>query len=576
MHLPVFLLFTLSLFAVACSTSTPGAQPRPSYGPPDAAIATPIPSPFTDLVANAAQARRGGVLTLGNRGDPPAGFDPMRTSSIALHHVGGALFGPGSLVMRCRENMYLVCPYLARKWTVNADFTQWTFFLQDDVTWHDGTLFTPEDVKFWYDLAYSGAAIGERTRAPAYFATDLGELKQVEVLPGNQVRITLTQPAPLLLDVLMNPRHKIAHPARLMQPRLEAGEMSIAPTDVGLVGTGPFRLERYDQGSLIKVRRYDKYWEHDALGNSMPYLDGIDYVIIPNPATMDAAFRSGRLDGGARGEGHYLTAERKAAYDKDLGDKVTYVQMQGGVFRLAFNVLKEGPWQDARVRRAFALWIDKEAVIPAALGGLGYLSPVLGPSNPFTSANFANWPGFNRGTLEENRAQAKALMDEAGYAKGFSMGYLCRDITLPRCEFLHAQLAGLGIELKLSVVDEAEWNRGRISLDYDSQSGANTTSPVPEGTEVAFGRFSRNPDAYAKHEDPQVERLYQRLYAARSYAQRLAAWRAIEQYVILEQAYVVPIAGTYQIVPYRSYVKGWKISPSHYLNQDLANVWLDK
>ena len=55
--------------------------------------------------------RYGGIMVLANRSDPPAGFDPLRTSSIALHHIAGALFGSGNLVARCRENIYAICPY---------------------------------------------------------------------------------------------------------------------------------------------------------------------------------------------------------------------------------------------------------------------------------------------------------------------------------------------------------------------------------------------------------------------------------------------------------------------------------
>ncbi|MBI4203369.1 MAG: ABC transporter substrate-binding protein [Chloroflexi bacterium] len=575
MPLPLLALVAAAVALLAAACVAPADDSPPTGTPP--LVATPTPSPLLDLVRNAQDAQRGGILTLANRDDPPTGFDPMRTSSIALHHVGGALFGPGNLVMRCRENMYLICPLLARRWVANEDFTQWTFTIQDRVTWHDGAPFTAQDVKFWYEMAAYGAAVGDRTRAPAYFTTELGEAPTVEVLPGNLVRITLQQPSPMFLDVLMNPRYKIAHPAHLMGPRLEAGDMSVAPADVGLVGAGPFRLERYDPGTLVQVRRYERYWERDGMGNALPYLDGINYVIMPNPEAMDAAFRVGRLDGGARGEGHYLTVERMAGYHKDLPGKVYFAQMQGGIFRLAFNVLNEGPWQDVRVRRAIALWIDKEASIPSVLGGFGYISPVLGPANPFTSANFVNWPGFNRASLEANRAEALRLMADAGYASGFTMGYLCRDITLPRCEFLHAQLAGLGVNLQLNVVDEALWNLGRISLSYDAQSGPNTTPPVPEGTEISLGRYGKNPDALAKHEDPQVDRLYQALYNARTYDQRLAAWRAIEEYVILQHAYIVPIAGTLQLVPYRIYVKGLVIPPEDgHTHTDFATVWLDK
>ena len=100
------------------------------------------------------------------------------------------------------------------------------------------------------------------------------------------------------------------------------------------------------------------------------------------------------------------------------------------------------------------------------------------------------------------------MMEEAGYEDGFSMGHLCRALNPAPCEFLKAQLAGLGIDLRLQMVDEGEWNRARISLDYDSQQGRLTPSPIPEGTESVYGRYSENPDAYAKHEDPRVDELY--------------------------------------------------------------------
>ena len=101
--------------------------------------------------------RYGGVLILANRGDPAAGFDSMRSSDIGLHHVGGSLFGGGNLVKRCSENVYLICPELARSWTASPGLEEWTFTIRDGVRWHDGAPFNAEDAKFWLDLAAFGA-----------------------------------------------------------------------------------------------------------------------------------------------------------------------------------------------------------------------------------------------------------------------------------------------------------------------------------------------------------------------------------------------------------------------------------
>ncbi|PZC45424.1 MAG: ABC-type transport system, substrate-binding protein [Chloroflexi bacterium] len=521
--------------------------------------------------------KRGGTLVLANRSDPPAGFDTLRTSSIALHHVAGALFGPGNLVMRCRENMYLVCPYLATSWLANPGFTEWTFTIRDDVYWHDGTLFSAEDAKFWFDLVFYEATVGDKVRAPAYFKGELGDLESVEVIEHSRLRLTFAERNPFFPDILANPRFKIAHPRHLMQPRIEQGEVSISPIDVGLVGLGPFKLEKYDRGSVVSVRRFDQYWEKNADGESLPYLDGIDYVVMPDPFAMDVAFRSGRLDGGARGQGHYLTTQRKAGYLRDLGEDVVFSEMDGGNFRLAFNVLRPGPWQDPKVRRAIALWIDKRAALPTALRGFGWTSPDLGPPTLPVPTHFINWPKFDAGTLEEKRAEAERLLKEAGYAEGFSLGHLCRALNPVPCEFLEAQLSDLGIDLQLQLVDEGAWNRARTSLDYDTQQGRLTPSPIPEGTESVYGRYSENPDAYGKHEDPHVDELYRLLRNALTFEQRVKLWRDIETYLFVEQTYVIPIAESVNVAPYRSYVKGLVIpTEDGHTNTDFSTVWLDK
>lgn len=519
----------------------------------------------------------GDILVLANRGDPPAGFDTLRTSSIALHHVAGAIFGPGNLVMRCRENMYFICPYLATHWVTNLGFTEWTFTIRGDAYWHDGVPFTAEDVKFWFDLVYFGIKIGDKVRAPAYFKGELGDIEKVEVLAGNRVRFVFRQRNPHFLDILANPRFKIAHPRHLMQPRIEKGEVSISPLDVGAVGLGPFKLESYERGSVVRVRRFDQYWEKDANGGSLPYLDGIDYIIMPDPFSMDAALRAGRIDGGARGQGHYLTVERKSGYTRSLGDDVFFAEIEGGNFRLAFNMLKEGPWQDPRVRRAMALWIDKQAAIPLALGGFGWTAPDLGPPNIPIPRYFINWPKFNAGLLENRRAEAKLLMAEAGYADGFSIGHLTRSLNTATGEFLMAQLAGLNIDVHLQVVDEGEWNRARVSLDYDSQEGRLTPSPIPEGTESVYGRYSKNPDAYAKHEDIKIDQMYYRLREALTFEQRVQIWRDIERYLFQEQTYIIPVAEAINVVPYRSYVKGLAVpTEDAHTHTDFATVWLDR
>lgn len=522
--------------------------------------------------------RYGGVLKLANRGDPPAGFDPLRTSSIALHHPGGALFGPGNLVMRCRENMYLVCPYLATQWTVNSGFTEWTFTIRQDVYWHDGSALSPEDIKFWLDLALFGTVDGVPVRAPAYFSNSLSSVSRVEVLTNNRVKISLFKRTPQLLEIISDPRFKIAHPSRSFRDKIQGGSTNIGPADVGFIGIGPFEFREFTPGSIIKLRKSNNYFESTVYGQ-LPYLDGIDFIIMPDPFAMDVAFRTGRLDGGARGQKHYLSLGRMTGYVKDLGSTVKFMKVDGGNFRLAFNVLNPGPWNEPSVRRAISLWIDKESAIPGALGGFGYTTPNLfAPDTevPEIRAAFINWPKFDLESLEKKRKNARVLMQESGYVEGFTMSHLCRSINLLPCEYLKAELSGLGIDLRLDVIDEGEWTEARGSLRFDSQQGRLTPSPIPEATESVFGRYSKNPDAYSKHEDHYVDNLYSELRESLDFQSRVTRWREIEKYLFLEQTYVIPIAESINVIPYRTNVNGLftPIEDAH-THTDFATVWIE-
>ena len=107
-----------------------------------------------------------------------------------------------------------------------------------------------------------------------WFKGDLGDVRRVEVLPGNRLRVTLGQRSRLYPNVLSNPRLKVGHPKHLMEQRIQQGEVNVAPLDVGVVGTGPFRLAEYERDSVVRLRRFEAYWEKDAGANRLPYLEG--------------------------------------------------------------------------------------------------------------------------------------------------------------------------------------------------------------------------------------------------------------------------------------------------------------
>ncbi len=538
------------------------------------------------IVAGDETPKPGQIATFGVRRDPPAAFDMMMTTIwYDLHQVGSPVWGSGNLVRPCLENVYAVCPALASEWEHNADFTQWTFTIRDGVKWHDGTAFTVEDAKFWFDLAFTGYKSGDKVRRPAWYATKMGKFRSAEIVGGNQLRITLEERNPLFAEILKTPYFTFAHPRHLVQPKLDEGTTEVAPLDVNLMGTGPYMLEgEYERGVIARVRKNDAYWEKDAQGRQLPYLDGMDFAIMSNPEAMDAAIRVGRLDGGSPGGGYTLSRERYDAYKNDLGDQFYAVQVSSAGpsagSGLAFNVLKEGPWQDVRVRRAMSLWLDRQQAI-TAVGGFGVLGGLLNPSNPFSNTDVNEWPGYDPATKAQDREEAKRLLAEAGYAGGgFTMNYNCLTTTTwrARCVFLNAQLAELGIELKLDLMDVATWKEAGQSLNYAAiQSAAGVVSYIPEANEAAMSRFSVSPGAFVKHEDVKVDEYFSRLKSAITLDQRIAVWKEFEKYWLLEQVYSASLSAGLTTIPYRTWTKGRIMGPEEIMAyMDFATVWLDK
>jgi peptide/nickel transport system substrate-binding protein len=108
-------------------------------------------------------------------------------------------------------------------------------------------------------------------------------------------------------------------------------------------------------------------------------------------------------------------------------------------------------------------------------------------------------------------------------------------------------------------------------IDGDCQ---NIVNPLLDGTK--FLPHSVSDANYGYFEDPEEIALYDKMLREQDFAKQRELMRQFEKYVLDTQAHEIMLLWRYRIVPYRSYVKGFKISPSHYVNQDLARIWLDK
>ena len=578
--LPAMVVMALVLLAIiaACSSDDPTPTntiaPTATSGP--GVTSTPGATP-TATSAPVVQPKYGGILRVAHRADVPAAWDTMRSTNYNLTPLTSAIAGEGNLVQACFADETTICPAFAESWEVNDDFTVWTFKVRDGLTFHDGAPLTAEEFRYWIDLFVNGAKVGDKVRLPGVAKSQFGDFKNVETLDGNRVRITLNTPDAFYLDSLGMHRIPIFHPKHLFEPAIQAGNVDVTPSEFGNIGAGPFKFVSYERGVGIEVERFDDYYEKDEDGNQLPFLDGIEYSILSDPAAFHAAFRTGRLDVGARGQGYYVSQDMVPQYQASLPGDVYFMEIAGGESAgLGFNTM-EGPFVDKRLREAISLWIDRQSSIDTLNLGNGRIrAGFLDTTN--STPGYLTWPGYNPATKEADKAKARQLIADAG-AQGLDFTIILPNTQVTAMEWWVGAIDGLGISADLQVMDVTAFDARKAGTDWIANwTGGSLDLGTPSSVNFAFGRKSDSPYAGMVHEDAKVAQLAQSLGDVTTNEDRLRILREIEAYIFKEQFYMIHGSVGVSLIPARGYVKGAKaafvLNPPTYAS--FARTWMDK
>lgn len=430
--------------AEAAATTAPEATEAPAAEAtmaPEAAATTAPVAPTTAPAGG--DTTDGAVLTYGLAGT----FDKIDPNATTFSRVGRvALHIVDPLIWQPTPGTYEAG--LATEWSANADATEYTFKLREDVTFHDGTPFNAAAVKFTFDRI-----VDPETKAQTAFSL-LGPYKETQIVNDYEIKVIFNSSFAPFYNSLSTSYLAPVSPTAF--ERVGAADWGITE----MVGTGPFMLESYVPDSEIVLTRNPDYnWGPAFTGASGPAkLSQIVFKIITEPATRIASLETG--------ETNFVEEVPEIDFSR-ISETPEFtainVPQPGSGHSLMMNQ-QNPPMDDLAVRRAIQLASDKEGMITAIWNGIG--EPGCGP---ITHATY----GFDEATCSMytyDVEAANATLEEAGWVdsdgdgirekdgKPLTIGHFYRAeaaVSSQMADYMKSDLAKVGIDVQLNGLSQA-------------------------------------------------------------------------------------------------------------------------
>jgi peptide/nickel transport system substrate-binding protein len=497
---------------------------------------------------------RGGHLVYAVDAEPP-NYDCQGTTTFALLQTVGPHYS--RLIKIDPEKFPGFTGDLAETWEASADKLTYTFHLRDGVKFHDGTSLTSEDVKATFDRIRQPPEGVISVRKAAY-----EDIATIETPDPRTVVFKLGKPNASMLQTLGSPWNCVVPAAKI--------KVDSKWPEKNILGSGPFRFKEHVAGSHWTGERFEQYWD-----KGKPYLDGFRAIFVKGSAMVNA-LQGGQILAEFRG----LAPAERDKLKSALGDKIVVQETPWLCkFDLFFNNEKK-PYDDIRVRHALSLAIDrwKGAQNLSRIAFVRNVGGMLRPGDELAISDdeLAKLPGFGRDG-EAAKKEAKRLLQEAG-VPNISFQLLTRNVPMPFnpvAVFLIDQWRQIGLKVDQNALDVAAEKSAFIAGNFEVGLDANCSDIDEPNTQLlVYLSTDKSPVSFSHFTDRELDGLYEKQKRATTDADRKALLRQFETRLI-EQSYTVPVVWWHRIVLHWTQLKGWKILPSHYLNQDLAGVWID-
>ena len=503
----------------------------------------------------------GGILKTSHF-DSPASMSMLEEATGAANRPMMGVFN--NLVMFKQDiaqaSLQSIVADLATAWSWNEDGTELTLPLRQGVRWHDGKPFTARDVICTWNLLTDNSTDKLRLNPRKSWYRNL---KQVIANGDYEVTFRLKRSQPSFLALLASgwsPVYPCQVPAR---------EMRSHP-----IGTGPFKFGTFKPNESIVVARNPLYWKQDR-----PYLDGIEYTIIPDVATRMLAFIAGKFD---------IASPFGVTIPllKDVRSRVPEAVCEVTSTNISRDLIinrATPPFDNPDLRRAMALSLDRQAFIDILSAGQGDIGGAMLPPPEgiwgMPPEMLRTLPGYDP-DVQKNRAEARQIMNVLGYGPDHRLPVKLstRNMAAVRdpAVLLIDQLKEIYLDGDLEAIDTAQWYPKLMRKDYTVALGV-TASGLDDPDQQFYENYvcgaERNDNGYC---NPEVDKLVDRQSMESDLQKRHEMVWEIERKLAQDVARPI-IFYPRSASCWQPYVKGLTImANSIYNGWRFEDVWLDK
>jgi peptide/nickel transport system substrate-binding protein len=435
-------------------------------------------------------------------------------------------------------------PHLATSWEISDDGLTYTFTLREGVTFHDGTPFNAEAVRFTFERIMDPATLSQSAiSAIAPYASS-------EVLGDYQIRFTLSEPSAIWL------RNIATGPVGIVSP---AGVAALGDRFARTpVGSGPFIITEWiDKDSVVMVKNPDYAWAPEAVGHQGPaHLDRLVFRFIP-----ENQVRFGTLETGETNIIEDVPALFVRFLDANPSLELVSVPYPGSARQFMINT-QTFPTDDVAVRRAILLATNVEGIIASLYAGV----PPIG-NGPMTASTYGAVVGIYRDTYPYDPEAAKQVLDEAGWVVGAD-GIRVKDgqrlalvanvlADVPEygelTQVVQAQVRDIGMDMSLKSLSRSPWFASNAEGDYNLV-GMALWNTDPNMLRMLYGT-NGSVFTWSHYSNPAFDALVNEGARITDADARLALYAEAQQ-ILMDDAVVLPVYDQVNLLGKQTNIEG--------------------